>query len=148
MAKKQQALDAIEQAVREVRSQGIRIVRQPMFDWTGLGEDRSKPKACDATGAVLITMGYGKWSFTYNGRTEVYGTGKDRPTGWPLLVQEHLGVGAFWLWCFWMGWGYNTQMQVPVTNDNGDIVDWKDEPVSKAAIAMARKLTDDPRLLQ
>ena len=139
MAKKQHAFQAFEQAVIEVRSTGVQIVRQPMFDWTELGEDRSKPRACDATGAMLITMGYGKSSFTYGGQTEVYGTGKDRPKQWPLLVQEHLGVGAFWLWCFWMGWGYNNQMQVPVTNDNGDIVGWKDEDVSREAIKMAKK---------
>jgi hypothetical protein len=139
MAKKQHAFDTVVKAIAEARARGIHIVRQPMFDWISLGGDRSLPRACDATGAVLIQMGYGKSEFTYSGRTDVYGTGEVRPKGWPLLVQNHLGVGVFWLWCFWMGWGYSNQMQVSVTNDNGDIVGWKDEEVSREAIKLAKK---------
>jgi len=139
VAKKQRAFDLFEEAMREARAQGIKIVRQPMFDWTGLGEDRSKPKACDATGAMLIKMGYGRSEYTYNGKTEVYGSGEVRPKGWPLLVQKHLGVGVWWLWCFWMGWDYGNQIQVAETNDNGDVVGWRDEEVSKAAIKLAKK---------
>lgn len=136
MAKKKHALEAVEKAVEKARAQGIEIVRQPMFDWTGLGEDKSKPKACDATGAVLIQMGYGKCEWD----GEVLGTGEIRPEDWPLLVQHHLGVGVFWLHCFWMGWGYNNQIQVEVTNKDGAHVGWKDEEVSKAAIKLAKRL--------
>ena len=57
MARKQHAFDAVTKAIAEARAQGIHIVRQPMFDWTGLGDDRSLPRACDATGAMLIQMG-------------------------------------------------------------------------------------------
>lgn len=138
MAKKQHALDAVQRAVTEARAQGIEIVRVPMFDWTDLEEDR--PRACDATGAVLIEMGYGAASFTHGLTTTVYGSGNVRPKDWPLLVQNHLGVGVFWLHCFWMGWSYNNQIQVAVLDDKGKHVGWRDDEVSKAAIRMAKKL--------
>lgn len=135
MAKKQKAFDKVESALREAEAQGIRIVRMPMFDWTDLGEDKSKPRSCDSTGAVLIQMGYGKSVFD----GVEYGTGVVRPEGWLLEMQHYLGVGVFWLYAHWMGWGQSRQLQVAVTNDNGDIVGWKDEEVSKATIRMAKK---------
>jgi hypothetical protein len=141
MVKKRHAFTAIEQAVVEARAQGIEIVRGGcLFDWSGLGEDKSLPRACCATGAVLIQMGYGKSSFTYNGKIEVYGTGKERPEGWPLLVQKHLDVGVWWLWCFWMGWDYHNQIQTPVKDKNGDTIGWKDDEVSRMAIRMSKRL--------
>jgi len=141
VVKKQHAFTAIEGAVAEARAQGIQIVRGGcLFDWSGLGEDKSLPRGCCATGAVLIQMGYGKSSFTYNGKTEVFGTGKERPKGWPLLMQQHLDVGVWWLWCFWMGWDYHNQISVPVKDKDGNTVSWKDDEVSKAAIKMSKRL--------
>jgi hypothetical protein len=86
-------------------------------------------------------MGYGKSEFTYNGKTEVYGTGEVRPKGWPLLVQKHLGVGIFWLWCWWSGWSYGNQIETAVFNDNGYITGWKEEEVSKLANKLAKRYT-------
>jgi len=138
MAKKKQAFEAVKRSVAEARTQGVEIVRRPLFDWTG--PSITKPKACDATGAVLLQMGLGASVVTYGGRVMTYGEGEPRPKEWPLLVQKHLGVGAFWLWSFWMGWAYDNQIQVAVTNDNGDIVRWKDEEVCREARTLARKM--------
>lgn len=140
-AKKQHAFKAIEKAVLEARAKGILIYRTPMFDWTGLSDgDRSLPKGVDATGAVLLQMGYGRCEFTYNGKGDIYGTGEVRPKGWTVLVQKHLGVGVFWLWCFWNGWDNHRQIQVAEKDKNGDIIGWKDEGVSKEAIKMSKRL--------
>ena len=102
MAVSKKPVEKILKAVQEARDKGIQIVRLPMFDWTGLSdkENRSLPKACDSTGAVLIQMGFGKSVF-YDA---TYGSGESRPEGWIILVQKHLGVGVFWLWCWWNGW--------------------------------------------
>jgi hypothetical protein len=135
VAKKRRAFDKVEEALRAAKAQGIRIVRVPMFDWTDLGEDRSKPRACDATGAVLIQMGYGKAVF--DGKE--YGSGVVRPKGWVVEMQNYLGVGVYWLYSFWLGWDQGRQIQIAETNDNGDIVGWKDEPVSKETIKLAKR---------
>lgn len=135
-AKKQHAFKAIERAVLEARAKGILIYRRPMFDWTDLGEDRSLPKGVDATGAVLLQMGYGKSDF-YDA---TYGSGEVRPKGWPVLVQKYLDIGVFWLYSFWQGWDNGRTIQVAIKNDKGDIIGWKDDEVSKAADRMVKRL--------
>jgi len=120
LAKKSHAIKIILQAVHDARQQGIQIVRQPMFDWTG-PEGFDKPKSCDATGAVLLSMGFGH----------------KRPEDWPVLVQKHLGVGVYWLYAFWMGWSYARELQIDI--GDGHIIEWKPEQVSKMANKLAKQ---------
>jgi len=129
----------IEKAVADARAQGIEIVRVPLFDWTDLGEDRSKPRACDATGAVLLSMGLGGTAVTYNGKTDVYGTGR-RARSTRARTRRPRGASGPARANPWAGWDNGRVVQVPVKNDKGETVDWKDDEVSKMANKMAKRL--------
>lgn len=139
MSKK--ALKLIEQAVRDAKEQGVVVWRGngAIFDWTG--PDKTLPKAVDCTGAVLMAMGMTKTVWTFQGRTYEHGAGRLRERGWTKELQEYLGVGAWWWWRFFRGWSYSQQIEIPVRNYSGEIVDWKEDDVSKVANRMAQKLT-------
>lgn len=139
MSKK--ALKLIEQAVQEARARGIVVWRGngAIFDWTG--PDKTLPIAVDVTGAVLLAMGKANSTWVYNGKTIFYGTGEPRERGWTKELQEYLGVGAWWWWRFFRGWSYSQQIEIALRNDNGEVVGWREDEVSKVANRMAKKLT-------
>lgn len=117
---KSQAFSIIENAILVAKQQGIEIVRNPLFDWTG--PDKSIPKACDSTGAVLLTLHLEK-----------------RPKGWIYSLADHLGVNSYWIWCFWHGWDHGHIILNPIKNDKNIITNWSEDDISKNADKMAKR---------
>jgi hypothetical protein len=118
---KKKSVALIEKAIKEAKDDGIMIIRRPMFDWSG-PDKFEKPVSCDATGAVLLSLGYGY----------------ERPKDWPVMIQKHLGVGVFWLWRWWQGWGYGNKMKL-VSGDNPNSAKMEDDPISVMADKLAKR---------
>lgn len=118
-----------------VKSQNINLARFAMFDWTGFsfekiieqdGKEHEQkifiPKSCTALGAVLFLSGK-----------------EFSKTPWSDL-QKLLDVNAHWLYRFTIGWGQRTILFAAITNQNGDIVRWAEDDVSRIARDLSKEL--------
>jgi hypothetical protein len=114
---------------------GIKLSRFSTYDWVGLtwekiAEQEGKeqvakiliPKSCSALGAVL---------YRHNREFSL------KP--WTDL-QKILDVNDHWLYRFTIGWGQRTILSAGVTNQNGDIVRWIEDDVSKIARDLSKEL--------
>ena len=121
--------DILRQAIQAARERGIVITRGATFDWTQPGPQGIPVRAevassCDATGAVVLFMGWPGLS-----------------PGWLQAVCEFMDVDAFWFWRFWLGWNRNYQVQVWV--DDAKLPGkgrWIDDEVCHFARRLAREL--------
>lgn len=113
----------LRSAIQAAKRKGIRIGRGPAFTWSKAGRSRP-PEVVDATGAVLIEMGWLQLG-----------------PGWLKAFCAYLGVDGFWLWRFWMGWDRGYQVQ---SWDEGNKL-WVDDEVSHFAKRLAREMVDENR---
>jgi len=117
----------IEEAIIHAKSRGIRINKGAMFNWCGTTESQD-PIACNAIGAVLLAMG--KENLARNGFQK----------GWLDLVCDYLGVNAFWIYRFCIGFDSGHQILISKTTKDKKEITEKEE-ISSNGIKLASKYT-------
>lgn len=125
------AEDLIVEALEAAQDRGIHIIRGPVFDWCTPGDwhaHRELPYACNAVGAILLILG----------KEQLVSPETGFAPGWHRFVEEHLGVGSFWLWRFGQGFNGGYQITLTVEDKNGKEKILKDD-VSALGIAVRRK---------
>lgn len=81
----------IREAIQKAKSENIKIVYGPAFIWSNL----EKPEACNAIGAILLFL-----------------NNKEKSKNPWKIVCDHLGIKAFWLYRFHIGFDRNHQIMV------------------------------------
>ncbi len=123
----------IEEAIREAKIKGVKIIKGPILDWVDpitMRNCSGLPHACNAVGAVVIKIDKLDMVFP------------DFVRGWYKEVLEYIGEDAYWLWRFCKGFD---QGNMQVASING-YVDKKDtatiDKVSKIGDKLAKQFVD------
>lgn len=123
------AFGIIEHCCDEIVAQGIRVVRGAAFNWTG--SNLNEPLACNALGAVLWCAGAVNVA---ERKSELR-----HPNPWSTLCTL-LGVDAFWLYRFTIGWDQQTQLIVYYEGPNKTLIP-RDDEISRQAMKISKERT-------